>query len=186
MEAKIEDSNLIDRFLSGDEEGFEMLVRKYQDRVINIVHSLGSRIQNADDIAQEVFIKVYKNLSFFNKKAKFSTWLYRITVNTAYSYLKKEKRYIPLVYVKRQDNFKKAVLDKLEYQEKQKLIDEVLKRLPFKYRTVIVLKEIEGLSYTDIAKTLGCRVGTVESRLFRARRILKNILSSVLKEEYSL
>ena len=183
QEAEIEDDKLIDRFLSGDEEGFEMLVKKYQNRVINIVHSLGSNIQNADDIAQEAFIKVYKNLASFNRKSKFSTWLYRITINTSYSYLRKEKRYTPLAYISKPDNLRKIPLEKLEYEEKQKLIDKVLKNLPFKYRAIIVLKEIEGLSYKDIAKTLGCRVGTVESRLFRARHILKDILSSIVEKE---
>ena len=179
----MEDDLLIERFLSGDEEGFEMLVKKYQNHVINIVYLLIGETQDADDIAQEVFIKVYKNLGSFNKKAKFSTWLYRIAVNTTYNHLKKEERYVPSGYRKDSDVFKKTSLTNLERKELQELIRKSIERLPFKYRTVIVLKEIEGLSYKDIAKSLCCRIGTVESRLFRARSMLKKILSPILKEE---
>ncbi len=179
---KMEDNVLIERFLSGDEEGFEMLVKRYQDRVINIIYSLTGEARDADDIAQEIFIKVYRNLPTFNKKAGFSTWLYRICVNTTYNYLKKEKRYLPLDYIQESDVFKKGSLDNLESKERQELIKEAIERLPFRFRTVIVLKEIEGLSYKDIAKTLGCRIGTVESRLFRARDMLRKILSPALKE----
>lgn len=181
--AKMEDDILIEKCLDGDEEGFEMLVKKYQNQVINTVYSLIGTTQDADDIAQEVFIKVYKNLGSFNKKAKFSTWLYRISVNTAYNHLKKEKRPLPSDYLQATDVFKKSSLEELESREKQELIRKSIERLPFRFRRVIVLKEIEGLSYKDIAKTLGCRLGTVESRLFRARRMLKKILSPLVKEE---
>ena len=181
--AKMEDDILIERCLGGDEEGFEMLVKKHQNHVINTVYSLIGATRDADDIAQEVFIKVYKNLVSFNKKAKFSTWLYRITVNTAYNHLKKEKRSVPSDYVQAADVFRKSSLEELESREKQELIRKSIERLPFRFRRVIVLKEIEGLSYKDIAKTLGCRLGTVESRLFRARRMLKKILSPIVKEE---
>ncbi len=179
----MEDDILIERCLDGDEEGFEMLVKKYQNQVINTVYSLTGTTQDADDIAQEEFIKVYKNLGSFNKKAKFSTWLYRISVNTAYNHLKKEKRALPSDYLQAADVFKKRALEELESREKQELIRKSIERLPFRFRRVIVLKEIEGLSYKDIAKTLGCRLGTVESRLFRARRMLKKILSPIVKEE---
>lgn len=181
----MEDERLIERFLSGDEEGFEMLVKKYQNHVVNIVYSLTGETQDADDIAQEVFIKVYKNLGSFSKKAKFSTWLYRITVNTTYNHLKKEKRYVPSDYRKDSDVFKKIPLEDLERGELKELIRKSIEKLPFKYRTVIVLKEIEGLSYKEIAKSLGCRIGTVESRLFRARYMLKKILSPIVKEDRS-
>lgn len=178
----MEDDVLIERFLCGDEEGFTMLVKKYQDHVINIVYSLTGDSDGAEDITQEIFIKVYKNLPLFEKKAGFSTWLYRICVNTTYNYLKKEKRYVPFGYVQETDIFKKRPLENLESREKQELIKKAIERLPFRFRAVIVLKEIEGLSYKDIAKALGCRMGTVESRLFRAREMLREILSPIIKE----
>ncbi|MFH1245023.1 MAG: sigma-70 family RNA polymerase sigma factor [Candidatus Omnitrophota bacterium] len=181
--AKMEDDILIERYLNGEEEGFTMLVQKYQERVLNIVHSLNGAVSGAEDIAQEVFVKVYKNLAYFNKKCQFSTWLYRITVNTAYNYFKREKRYTSL------DNFPdiddgtaQKTRDKLEAQEKQQWINKALEKLPFKFRSVVVLKDLEGLSYKDIAQTLGCRIGTVESRLFRARQMLKTTLSPILEK----
>jgi RNA polymerase sigma-70 factor (ECF subfamily) len=177
-ESKREDYRLIDRFLLGDELGFEILVKKYQNHVINMVHSFLGKTHHIEDIAQEVFIKVYENLSSFKRKADFSTWLYRITVNTTYNYIKKEKRHTSLRLIKEKDSLKKASLENFYGKEKQLLIRKGLGKLPFKYRTIIVLKDIEGLSYKDIAKILGCRIGTVESRLFRARARLKKILSA--------
>jgi len=141
----MEDDILIEKCLDGDEEGFEMLVKKYQNQVINTVYSLIGTTQDADDIAQEVFIKVYKNLGSFNKKAKFSTWLYRISINTAYNHLKKEKRALPSAYLPEADVFKKSSLEELESREKQELIRKSIERLPFRFRRVIVLKEIETL-----------------------------------------
>ena len=178
----MEDNALIERYLSGDEEGFAMLVKKHQNHVVNIVYSLTGRTAEADDIAQDVFIKVYQNLGLFERRSGFSTWLYRITVNTTYNYLKKEKRSIPLDYVSPPAVIKKGALENLTSQERQAVIRKALEKLPFNFRTVIVLKEIEGLSYKEIAQSLGCRMGTVESRLFRAREMLKRILTPIKAE----
>lgn len=180
--SKMEDETLIQRFIDGDKEGFEMLVKRYQNRVINIVYSLTGNNQNADDISQEIFIKVYKHLPAFEKKAEFSTWLYRIAVNTTYTYLKKEKRYLPATNMLESQIAKKGPEAIIDGNEREGIIKQAIERLPFKLRSVIVLKEIEGLSYKDIAQSLGCRIGTVESRLFRARGMLRKILSPILKE----
>ncbi|MEA3328499.1 MAG: sigma-70 family RNA polymerase sigma factor [Candidatus Omnitrophota bacterium] len=176
MEIGMEDAKLIEMFISGNQRGFEMLVKKHQNRVNNIVYSLTGSIDSADDISQEVFIKIYKNLSSFRKKAKFSTWLYRITVNTVYTYLKKQKRYIPLDLGRIPDVSGNIASNGLGCREKQRLLKRAIEQLPFNYRSVVILKDIEGLSYKNIAKSLGCRIGTVESRLFRARRLLKKML----------
>lgn len=182
MEIDKEDNSLINRFLEGDQEGFNMLVRKYQNRVFNTIYSLIGSNSGVDDIAQDVFIKVYRNLSFFNRKAEFSTWLYRIVVNTTYNHLKKEKKYTSLDYALDKDNTNSRESKGLVNQETQELVRNAIDKLPFKYRTVVVLKDIEGFSYGDIAKTLGCSIGTVESRIFRARNILKEILTPLKKE----
>ena len=89
-----EDSLYIEQFLVGEEEGFEMLVRKYQDRVLNIVYSLIGQDREAEDIAQEAFLKVYHNLASFKQRSQFSTWLYRIVVNVTYDFLRKRKNFI--------------------------------------------------------------------------------------------
>ena len=180
--SKMEDEALIDKFLSGDEEGFTMLVKKYQGQVINIVYSLTGTTASADDIAQEVFIKVYNKLASFNRKARFFTWLYRISVNTAYNYLKREKRYASAERIEQAQAFNQSAWENLASQERQRFIRQALARLPFNFRSAIVLREIEGLSYKDIAGIMRCRIGTVESRLFRARQMLKEILSPVLRE----
>ena len=86
-----EEITCIERFLAGENEGFEILVRKYQGRVLNIVYSLVGQDREAEDIMQEVFLKVYDNLKGFKQKSQFSTWLYRITVNTTYDFLRKRK-----------------------------------------------------------------------------------------------
>ena len=172
----MEDARLIEIFISGDQRGFEMLVKKYQNRVNNIVYSLAGNIESADDISQEVFIKIYHNLCSFREKAKFSTWLYRITVNTTYNHLKKQKRFLPLASDQALGVSGNITLDNLDQREKQQLLKKAIEQLPFNYRSVIILKDIEGLSYKDIAKSLRCRIGTVESRLFRARRWLKKML----------
>ncbi|MBN3039486.1 MAG: sigma-70 family RNA polymerase sigma factor [Candidatus Omnitrophica bacterium] len=178
----MDDNILIDKFLSGDKEGFEMLVKKYQNHVVNIVYSLAGRISEAEDIAQDIFMKVYNNLSSFNRKAQFSTWLYRISVNTTYSHLRGRKQFVPLENIKRENSIGKNSREQLESKEKSEIIKKAIAELPFKFRSVLVLKEIEGLSYKDIAKTLGCRIGTVESRLFRAREMLKSKLIPIYSE----
>jgi len=177
-----EDFALIDRFLAGEEEGFAMLVRKYQNRVINIVYSLSGQNQHADDIAQEVFIKVYQHLKSFERKSSFYTWLYRITVNTTYNYLKGRKYHVALEDIEEPEDTRDTSAVEVERKEKQHLVRRAIERLPFKFRTALVLKDIEGLAYTDIAKVLGCRIGTVESRLFRAREMLKKLLAPTMKE----
>lgn len=186
MEREKSDSQLITEFLAGNEQGFEELVKRYQGYVINIVYSLSGDAEYADDIAQEVFIKVYRNLGSFRQEASFSTWLYRITVNTAYNYLKSRKRYVPLDNIPEIPKVETLPATELEYKEKQEIIKNAIAKLPFKYRTVVALKDIEGLSYEEIAGILNCSIGTVESRLFRARAILKNTLLPMLKKEDTL
>ncbi len=170
-----EDLELINKFKAGQMEGFEMLVKKYQNRVINIANSLSRHASDAEDIAQEAFLKVYRNLNDFRNQAKFSSWLYRITVNTAYDHLRKNKR-------------RNASLDEMDYSRipdnkdsvdvlAQETLRQALDKIPFDFRSTLILKEIEGLSYEEIAQSLKIRLGTVESRIFRARGMLKNLLA---------
>ncbi|MCK9603539.1 MAG: sigma-70 family RNA polymerase sigma factor [Candidatus Omnitrophica bacterium] len=180
MDSHAEDYLLIDRFLAGDEECFGTLVKKYQNYVINIVYSLSSNFQAAPDIAQEVFIKVYKNLLYFKKESAFSTWLYRITINTTYSFIRAKRELFVAVNTSAEPlRITKGSLTELEEKERRQLVQEAIGSLPSKYRTVLVLKDIEGLSYIEIARILKCRLGTVESRLSRAREVLKRALSSI-------
>jgi len=168
------DLELIERFKSGDLGGFEMLVKKYQNKSINLAYSLTQDSSGAQDIAQEAFIKVYENILKFRQESKFSSWLYRIVVNTAYDYLRKNK----LLNVSLNDEACPEIID-TKIQEDilaKELVQSSLARIPFVYRSALILKEIEDLSYEEISKTLNVSIGTVESRIYRARQLLKEIL----------
>jgi RNA polymerase sigma-70 factor (ECF subfamily) len=177
------DGILIRQFLEGKEEAFGLLVRKHQDRVLNIVYSLIGNDRESDDILQEVFLKVYYNLKDFKDAAKFSTWLYRITVNTTYDFLRRRRHVVYQEDSKEEITIpKENLLGEIYDKEKKELIQAALDRLSFKYRLVVVLKDIEGLSYFQISKVIGRGIGTVESRLFRARQLLKRILINLKGE----
>ena len=169
-----EDLELINRFLNGNMEAFEMLVKKYQNRTINTAYYLVGNISDAEDIAQDVFLKIYRSLGTFNAQAKFSSWLYRITVNTAYDFLRGHKH--------KAESLEETDCENIRAKENnpdlltQELMQGALKEIPFDFRTVITLREIQGLSYEEISRALKIHIGTVESRLFRARKMLKDIL----------
>ncbi len=172
-----EDNLYIEQFLSGEEKGFDMLVRKYQDRVLNIVYSLIGRDRESEDIMQEVFLKVYHSLRFFKQRSQFSTWLYRIVINTAYDFLRKRRNVISDDGILERcattySNPKEALL----IEEREKIICNALGNIPVKFRVAVVLKDIDGLSYIEISKVLGCSIGTVESRIYRGRQFLKEEL----------
>ncbi len=173
-----EDFEYIEQFLSGEEKGFEMLVRKYQNKVLNIVYSLIGRDRDAEDIVQEAFLKVYHSLRSFRRNCQFSTWLYRIVVNTAYDFLRKRK------YLVNNESAIEAMhavsagpQEELLIKEKQALISDALTSVPFKFRAAVVLKDMEGLSYSEISGVLRCSIGTVESKIYRGRQLLKGKLS---------
>ena len=161
----------------GDIGSFEKLVNRYAGRVSGIIYHMIGYSSNTDDLAQEVFIKVYRNLNHFREAAKFSTWLYRITVNTVWDYLRKQKNRttIPLDVISPLP-IPETITTGAQKAELKQLLNRELQKLPLKYRTVLILKEIEGLSYKEIARVLNCRIGTVESRLFRARNNLLKII----------
>ena len=169
-----EDLEQIGRFKNGQMEGFEVLVKKYHNRVINIANSLVGNTSDAEDIAQEAFLKIYHKLDNFKAQAKFSSWLYRITLNTAYDHLRRQKhRTISLDEIDYTN-----IADKQSNQDilTKEVIQDALDKIPFDFRSALVLKELEDLSYEEIAQSLNVRIGTVESRIFRARKMLKEIL----------
>ena len=172
-----EDIIYIEQFLAGEEKGFEMLVRKYQDRVLNIVYSLIGRDRESEDIAQEVFLKVYRSLRSFRQRCQFSTWLYRIVVNTAYDFLRRRRNLVSDEGVlERSAAVCEGPKDALLMREREAMIQKAFGSIPIKYRTAVVLKDIEGLSYIEISRVLRCSIGTVESRIYRARQFLKEEL----------
>jgi RNA polymerase sigma-70 factor, ECF subfamily len=173
-----DDIELITRFKDGDRSAFEQLVLKYQDRVYNLCRHMVQDADDAQDAAQDVFIKAYGSLKSYRPEASFYTWLYRITVNTCLDYGKKS-RPEPFDDESAVDNLPSAQPSPerlYESKEAGLLIEAALRRLPGKLRAVIVLKEIEGLSYEEMADALDTSIGTVKSRISRAREELRMLL----------
>lgn len=175
-----EDTGFIDEFLKGKEEGFEMLVRKYQDRVLNIVYSIIGRDRESEDITQEVFLKVYHNLRSFRRHSQFSTWLYRIVVNTTYSFVRRRNNVVgDESTLANKESPGRDPAGELLTKERESILQRAMGKVPVKFMAAMVLKDIEGLSYRDIAGILHCSIGTVESRIYRARQFLKEEVSRI-------
>lgn len=182
-----DDFDLIRQVKAGSREAFAELVKRYQSRVINVVyHMVGDR-DDAEDVAQECFAKAFHRIDSFDFRSGFYTWLYRISVNTATDFLKKMRRRravpldsIPVTQIQGgelgQAPDRSAVRKELSGR-----VMEILALLPEKYRTVLILRELEEQSYEDIAAILRISVGTVESRLHRARARLREKLDRYLR-----
>lgn len=182
------DMDLIARCRDGDREAFRQLVEQYERRVFNIITPLIGDPEEADDITQEVFIKVYRSLSSFRGTAQFSVWLYRITVNLCLDRLKHRRRRPEAVSLDRLLEQAEGELDvlfrdsspdaaeTLDQARLQHTVQAMLNTLTPEHRLVISLKDLEGYSQEEIAAILNCPVGTVKSRLTRAREALKERL----------
>lgn len=187
-----EDRQLIAECLDGQPESFGLLVGKYQDRLYNtVVHLIGSR-EDAQDVVQDAFVRAFRKLESFQGDSAFYTWLYRIAVNTALSLKRSAKPRVSLDQV-RQASGREPAADQertnptadLERTERRKQVWEALGELSAEHRTVLVLRDIEGHRYDEIAEILGCPVGTVRSRLFRARMELRGRLTSIWSDQGS-
>ena len=192
------DPELIAAILAGSEAAFATLVDRYKDRVFRLLSRYCRDAIECEDLAQDVFLKVFKKLDTFQHESQFFTWLYRITVNAATDYLSRaSRRRLRLV----EDE---AVLDgssanvgsgsghggsdpnnpaaPLLRAELAAVTRQIVDKLPEKYRTILILREYEDLSYIAMAEVLGCSIGTVESRLFRARQRFKEALERMHPE----
>lgn len=182
-----DDAEFIEKVRGGNGSAFEGLVRKYQNRLYTaLVHISGSR-QEAEDIAQDAFVQAYRKLHLFAGNSSFYTWLYRIAVNAAIS--RKRKKRAEYSVEQTQAITGDEPLDKSERvderllrEERANLIQTALTRLPEEFRVVLVLREMEAFDYEAISETLDLPVGTVRSRLHRARVQLKEILSKLMRD----
>lgn len=185
------DQQIVERIQNGDKQAFNLLVQKYQRRMLNLVCRYIGNSSDAPDIVQEVFLSAYRFLPSFRNDSAFYTWLYRIAINTTKNYLVSNGRRPPDADVDidtaEQYDSGEALHD-IASPEKVLLSEQVratvvdaLKSLPEDLRTVITLREIEGLSYEEIAEVIDCPVGTVRSRIFRAREQIDNRLKAVLQ-----
>jgi RNA polymerase sigma-70 factor, ECF subfamily len=183
-----DDASLIDSTLAGDTEAFGRLVERYQDRLYNaLVRFLGSA-EDARDVTQDTFLQALTKLRTFRREAAFYTWLYRIGFNLAMSSRRRAKPCVSIDRLQREagaepsDNGAPPDRNLLQAERAEK-VQLALGRLPAEHRQVVVLREIEDCSYESMAEILDVPIGTVRSRLFRARLQLKEHLEELLKEE---
>ena len=184
------DQALVERVQRGDKTAFDLLVLKYQHRVVKVISRYVRDQSEVYDVAQEAFIKAYRALPRFRGDSAFYTWMYRIAINTAKNYLVSQGRRMPNVDIDAQDaeQFEGASGLK-EYATPEHLLmrDQVestvysaIEQLPDDLRTAITLRELEGLSYEEIAEAMDCPVGTVRSRIFRAREAIDKKLEPLV------
>ncbi|MBI2427436.1 MAG: sigma-70 family RNA polymerase sigma factor [Ignavibacteriales bacterium] len=174
------DDSLIMLFQSGEKGVFRHLVDRYQEKVRNLIFSIFNESDIVDDLAQEVFIKAYEGLNNFRFQSSFYTWLYRIAVNRSRDEMRRRKvrRFFTFHSVESTTNLKleNLITTKFDDENIKETIEQSLQKLPEKYRMPIILKDIDGFSYDEIAEALDCEVGTVKSRLSRGRAMLKELL----------
>ena len=182
------DLALVRRAKRGDYRAFDLLVLKYQSRLVSIAFKYVKEIQLAEDISQEAFIKAYKAIDSFREESAFYTWLYRITANTAKNYLvyKGRRRESSISELSTLENEEQLVIvshdspdEMLLAQELRNTLFNALSSLPEDTRTALSLREFEGLNYEEIANIMNCPVGTVRSRIFRGREALEDLISPV-------
>ena len=182
------DLALVRRAKKGDYRAFDLLVLKYQSRIVSIAFKFVKEIQLAEDISQESFIKAYRSIDSFREESAFYTWLYRITANTAKNYLvskgrRKESSISELSISENEDFFELPTNDSPEQilmaQSLKDTVYDALSGLPEDTRTALSLREFEGLNYEEIAEIMNCPVGTVRSRIFRGREALENLISPI-------
>ena len=188
-----DDLQIVELAQQGDRDAFRELVERYQRKVYSICYGMLKNPDDSLDVSQEVFIKVYRNIEKFNQQSSFYTWLYRITVNMCIDHIRKNKRVKVVEYddaISREasggDDFllpsklglhPDKVYGRKELREKML---EALESLGEKHRTILILREIDGLSYEEIADVLNISKGTVMSRLFHARKYFQEAISEYL------
>lgn len=184
------DQLLVERVQQGDKRAFDLLINKYQHRIISLVARYVSDQAEAMDVAQEAFIKAYRAIDRFRGDSAFYTWLYRIAINTAKNWLVARKRRPPSSDIDAADAEQYDIDSRLKEQgtpehelmreEIKNTVFETIANLPDDLRTAIMLREMEGMSYEDIAVTMDCPIGTVRSRIFRAREAIDEQLKPLL------
>lgn len=183
---EVSDAALIDAVLGGDEEAFGRLVDRYQQRVFRLLGRFSRDPGEVEDLAQDVFLKVFRKLGTFQADSGLFTWIYRIAVNTANDHFaRRSRRPLRLVESEQLDGSSvgddsEAPIEPLLDRELHQVTARIVAELPEKFRTALVLREYEDLSYAQIAEVTGCSMGTVESRIFRARQRFR----AALEQQY--
>ena len=192
MGEKETDKVLVQRVQRGDKQAFDTLVLKYQHKIVSLVSRYVSDPAEAMDIAQEAFIKAYRAIRNFRGDSAFYTWLYRIAINTAKNHLVSMSRRPPASDLDAQEAEQIGGQSRLKESgspehellrgEIERTIRDAIEQLPEDLRTAITLREMEGMSYEEIAQTMDCPIGTVRSRIFRAREAIDSKLAPLVSE----
>ncbi|MBC7599219.1 MAG: RNA polymerase sigma factor RpoE [Polaromonas sp.] len=196
VSANDSDAMLVERTVAGDQKAFELLVIKYERRIQRLIGRMVRDVDLVEDIAQETFIRAYRALAQFRGEAQFYTWLYRIAVNTAKKALMELKRN-PTVSensFKSDDDDETSPLENeltssetpeslLAGKEIAQMVNTAMEALPEELRQAITLREIEGLSYEEISEAMNCPIGTVRSRIFRAREAISARIKPLLENQ---
>ena len=196
VSANDSDAMLVERTVAGDQKAFELLVIKYERRIQRLIGRMVRDVDLVEDIAQETFIRAYRALAQFRGEAQFYTWLYRIAVNTAKKALMELKRN-PTVSensFKSEDDDETSPLENeltssetpetlLAGKEIAQMVNTAMEALPEELRQAITLREIEGLSYEEISEAMNCPIGTVRSRIFRAREAISARIKPLLENQ---
>jgi RNA polymerase sigma-70 factor, ECF subfamily len=186
------DQQLVERVQRGDKHAFDLLVAKYQRKLGRLISRFVRNASEAEDVTQEAFVKAYRALPGFRGDSAFYTWLYRIGINTAKNYLLANKRLPPTSTpfdTEEAESFEEAGLlhevstpeNELMSKQVVNTVQQALQQLPEDLRSALTLREIEGLSYEEIASVMNCPVGTVRSRIFRAREAVAEKLRPLLE-----
>jgi RNA polymerase sigma-70 factor (ECF subfamily) len=191
MSNQASDKKLVERVQKGDKGAFDLLVLKYQHKIVNLIMRYVRDPELALDIAQEAFIKAYRALPRFRGDSAFYTWMYRIAVNTAKNHLAAQRRRPMDIELDLQDPEQYDLHAKLKEtdtpegvalgNELKETVERAIAALPEDLRTAIILRELEGMSYEEIAQTMDCPVGTVRSRIFRARDAIGKKIGSLIR-----
>jgi RNA polymerase sigma-70 factor (ECF subfamily) len=190
--ARDADQLLVERVQQGDKRAFDLLVLKYQHKIISVVHRYMRDPADVNDVVQEAFIKAYRALPNFRGESAFYTWMYRIAINTAKNDLISKGRRPPssdvdiedAEYYSGNDNLHDVDTpeNNLFRDELQTAVQNVIQSLPDDLRTAVTLREMDGLSYEEIAEIMECPVGTVRSRIFRAREAIDKIIKPMMDD----
>lgn len=174
---------LIARLQKRDEAAFEELIRQYEKKVYTLCFRMCGNSEDAEEAAQDAFLALWRGIDRFRQESSLSTWIYRLATNACIDTLRRRKKQSGSVSLDDEELFVDAVdtspqpQETVEHRETQKLLQEGLSALPEEYRKVLILREIEGLSYTEIAESASIELGTVKSRISRGRSLLRNFLS---------
>ncbi|HET6546778.1 MAG TPA: RNA polymerase sigma factor RpoE [Rhodanobacteraceae bacterium] len=187
------DRALVERVQNGDKAAFDLLVRKYQHKIVSVISRYVSDWSECQDVAQEAFVRAYRAIAAFRGDSAFYTWMYKIAINTAKNYLVSQGRRPPTedVAVEDAEQFDGAVRlretatpeHELLREEIERTVFATVEQLPEELRIAITLREVDGLSYDEIAVAMSCPIGTVRSRIFRAREAIDLKLRPLLSEE---